>query len=118
MPKPRPDLFIHTLKNLRRGRTAEELSEQLADAVEAARMTGKAAAVTLTIKIKPESGMEGTYSLEDDVNAKIPKPDRGRTVLFGTADGNLLTHDPNQQELTLKDVSEPNKKPLREVENA
>tara|TARA_R110001583_G_scaffold34551_1_gene115889 strand:+ start:35630 stop:35983 length:354 start_codon:yes stop_codon:yes gene_type:complete len=115
----RPDLFVHTLNSLRRGRTAEELSENLADAVAAARLTGKQASVTLTIKIKPERGTDGTYSIEDQVKAAIPEQDRGRTILFGTPEGNLLTQDPNQQDLELKDIrdTEPSK-PLREVNHA
>lgn len=110
----RPDLFVHTLNSLRTG-AAEELSDELAAAKEAARNTGKVATVTVTLKVVPEKGMDGIFSIEEEIKSKIPQLPRGRTVMFETPEGNLVTDDPNQQKLELKSVSEEEKKPLRQI---
>lgn len=104
MSKKRPDLFAHVLNQLRYGAAQEELSEQLAHCVERARETGKAAEITLKIKIKPQ-GNSGQYILLDEVKAKVPEPIKEQTIMFGTPEGNLTREDPRQQKLPLRDVS-------------
>lgn len=99
----RPDLFVHTLNNLRTG-AAEELSDVLAEACKAAKDTSKQATVTLTLKIIPEKGMDGVYTIEEEIKSKLPQLPRGRTILFETPEGNLVTDDPKQQKLELRSV--------------
>ncbi len=112
----RPDLFVHTLNSLRTG-AANDLSDELAAAVEAARTTQKMATVTLVLKIKPEPGMEGVYKIEDEIKSNLPKMPRGSSILFGTPDGNLVDQDPNQQKLELRSVADEAPAPLRQVGN-
>ena len=106
--KHRPDLFVHTLNSLRTG-AAEDASKELADAIQAARDTGKVATVTVVLKIKPETGMAGIFDIQEEVKSKLPQLPRGRTIMFETPDGNLVTDDPNQQDLLLRaiDTDEP-----------
>jgi hypothetical protein len=101
--KHRPDLFVHTLNSLRTG-AAEDASNELAEAIQAARDTGKVATVTVTLKIKPETGMSGIFDIQEEVKSKLPQMPRGRTIMFETPDGNLVTDDPNQQDLPLRSV--------------
>jgi hypothetical protein len=104
MSQKRPDLFTHVLNQLRYGAAQEDLSEQLAHCVDRARETGKAAEITLKIKIKPQ-GQSGQYILLDEIKVKAPEPVKEQTIMFGTPEGNLTREDPRQQKLPLRDVS-------------
>lgn len=84
--KHRPDLFVHTLNNLRTG-AAEDLSNTLAEATQAAKDTGKVATVTLVMKITPEKGMDGVFNIEEEIKSKLPQMPRGRTIMFETPEG-------------------------------
>lgn len=103
----REDLFAHVLTALRAGATQVELSEELHQCVERARITGKSSKLTLTLTIKP-NGNSGQYTLTEDIKAKLPRLDRGATLMFGTPEGNLQRQDPNQRALDLKPVEERN----------
>ncbi|WP_010322998.1 hypothetical protein [Marinobacterium stanieri] len=115
MSKHRPDLFTHTVNHLRTG-AAQELSDELAKLVEAVRTTSKQGTLTLVLKVKPEG--EGIYGIEEEIKSKLPQLPRGKSLLWGTPDGNLVTSDPNQGSFELKTVadSEPEQsEPLRQV---
>lgn len=111
--KNRPDLFQHVVNSLRYGAAAEELSEALAECVDRARDAGKAATLTLTIKIKPK-GNSGQYFIEDDIKTKVPALMKEETIMFGTPDGNLTREDPRQQKLPLR-VAGDEKAPVKDV---
>lgn len=100
----RQDLFLETLRQLRSGRTQEELSEALNELVQCCRSTGKSGEIVLKIKINPDKGDSGQYFLNDEINIKKPKFERGRTIMYGTPEGNLQRTDPNQHELPLRSV--------------
>lgn len=101
----RQDLFLETVRQLRAGRTQDELSQKLNQLTQDCRATGKQGSITLTIKVKPDKGDTGQYFLEDDIKTSEPKFDRGQTIFWGTPEGNLQRTDPNQGELPLRDVS-------------
>lgn len=101
----RPDLFNHVIAALNYGSTLEELSERLSQCVAASRDTGKASTLNLTLKIKPHRN--GQYELAEKITTKIPDPERGITLMFGTPDGNLTRDDPRQIQLDLRTVDEP-----------
>lgn len=101
-----PHAFTSMLNQMRRGQSAEELSEILAEAQDAVRETGKAAKITYTLTLKPEKGMPGMFMLTDDIKAKLPSMDRGATVMFENGDMQLQLEDPRQQSLELKQVEE------------
>ncbi|WP_041522967.1 hypothetical protein [Gilvimarinus agarilyticus] len=110
----RQDLFLETIKQLRSGKTQDELSEYVNQLVQDCRATGKMGTITLQIKIKPDTGDTGQYFLEDKITVKKPAFERGKTLMFGTPEGNLQRTDPNQGELPLRDVSSEQQAP-REV---
>jgi len=102
----RPDLFTHTLNNLRYGQTANELSEELNTAVQRAIDTGKTAEITLKIKIKPEANGKQVF-ITDEIKSKIPAFPREQTILFPTPEGNLQREDPRQASIPgLRSVDE------------
>jgi len=101
MPRP----FFETLRDLRAGRTLEDLTDELAAIVTAVKATGKPGELVLRLKVKPPKTGAITYlTLEDQITTKVPKLDRGDTVFFPTADGGLSRSDPSQGELALRPV--------------
>ena len=101
----REDLFNATVAQLRNGQTQIEASEMLNELVLACRETNKVGELTLKIKVRPD-GASGQYFLEDQVTINAPKPERGKTLFFGTPEGNLSRQDPNQKELELRSLDE------------
>jgi hypothetical protein len=97
-----PDLAVDTLKALRYGQAEHELSEAIAEAVSAARDTGKQSVVSVKITIKPQ-GNSGQYFITDEISTKLPKLAKEQTIMFGTPEGNLLRDDPRQQKLPLRE---------------
>ena len=101
----RQDHFNATVAQLRNGQTQIEASELLNELVQACRKTNKVGELTLKIKIRPDNA-SGQYFLEDQVSIKAPKSERGKTLFFGTPEGNLSRQDPNQKELDLRSLNE------------
>lgn len=101
----REDLFNATVAQLRNGSTQIEASELLNELVQACRETNKVGELTLKIKVRPD-GASGQYFLEDQVSINAPKPERGKTLFFGTPDGNLQRDDPNQKKLDLRAIED------------
>lgn len=102
MPRP----FFETLRELRAGRTLEDLTDELAAIVTAVKATGKSGELIFRLKVKPpKSGAISYLTLEDQITSKVPKLDRGDTVFFPTADGGLSRNDPTQGELALRPVT-------------
>jgi hypothetical protein len=105
-PKNRPDLFTHTINQLRYGQTAEELSDHVARCVNAARDTGKQAELTVKLVFKPEANGAQIF-IRDDIKTKVPGFPREATILFPTPQGNLQREDPRQTSLPgLRSVDE------------
>lgn len=100
----RQDLALEVIKQLRGGRTQEELSEGINQLVQECRKTGKKGQITLKIDIKPDKGDSGQYFITDEIKIKEPTFERGQTLMWGTPEGNLQRTDPNQGELDLKAV--------------
>lgn len=94
----RPDLFTHTINQLRYGQTAEELSAHVAACVNAARDTGKKAELTIKLVFKPEANGAQIF-ISDEIKPKIPAFPREATILFPTPQGNLQREDPRQTSL-------------------
>lgn len=82
-----------TIAEMRGGALNDELSKAIQDAAAAVRATGRAATVTLELKINPYDGDEGEVervSVSDKVKTKLPEPKKRDSVFFITS-GNDLT---------------------------
>ena len=103
MPRP----FFETLRELRKGKTLEELSDALAEVVAAVQTTGKAGEVVLKLKVRPpRQGAVSYVTIEDEIGTKLPRANRDDTVFFALADGSLSRQDPSQLGLKLSAVPE------------
>ncbi len=101
MPRP----FFETLRELRTGRTLEELEDALAQVVTAVSQTNKPGELVLRLKVRPPRKGSHTYlSIEDDIATKVPRSDREDTIFFPLADGSLSRQNPNQLGLQLRPV--------------
>lgn len=97
--------FFETLRELRAGRTLEDLGAELTKLIVAVKTTGKSGELTLKLKIKPpKNGAISYLTIEDQISVKEPKLDRGDTVFFPTADNGLSRQDPTQAELKFVSV--------------
>jgi hypothetical protein len=112
----RPDLFNATVAQLNNGGTQSEASEMLAELVQACRDTNKVGELTLKIKVRPD-GATGQYFLEDQLSMKKPEFPRGKTLFFGTPEGNLTRQDPNQGQLDIRAV-EDDKQPAQQIDDS
>ena len=89
--------IIEILSIQRKGRCLTEAEEKLQELVKQVSKTGKSGILTLKIKITPK---EGTVELHDDVDVKMPKPDKFGTVFYpDEKTGLLFREDPLQPEL-------------------
>lgn len=113
-----PHAFTQMLAKMRRGQSAEELSEVLLEAQEACKETGKQAVITYRVKIKPEKGMTGMFMLTDEIKAQLPEMDRGTSVMFEDANLQLQLEDPRQQKMDLRQVEETRKETRTVAEEA
>lgn len=104
MSNHRPDLFMSTLNSMDYGVTPEELSDELAEVVQAVRDTGKQGTVTLKLTIKPESISNGQVSITPEVKANAPQMPRDKALMYFTPDNNLQREDPRQKKLAFEAV--------------
>lgn len=89
--------FTDTLNALRFGTLNDDLTEALHELTERCANTGKAGSLTLSITLKPGKG--GQIEVIDDVKVKLPKEEKGTTLMFATPEGNLQREDPRQLKL-------------------
>jgi hypothetical protein len=109
-------MFQETILQVNNGAAVAELSEKLGAVVAAVRDTGKAGAVTLTIKVAPASkNTPDVFLVTADVKAKVPERERGSTIFYGTENNLLVRNDPKQQMLPLRVVDIEQPKQLKEV---
>jgi hypothetical protein len=97
--------IFDTLRHLGGGTVMDDAAEKLADLVKLVDQTGKAG--ELTIKIGLRKATAGALALSGEVKVKKPAEPKVEALLFATPEGNLLTENPNQGKLDLKEVHRP-----------
>lgn len=92
--------FLETLQEIRRGEIVGDLTADLMDLVAAVKATGKRGEIHLVLKVKPASlGDIGTLVITDEIKVKLPKMEKGSTILYATDENLLQRKDPRQPEL-------------------
>lgn len=92
--------FVDVLTDIRGGSCHHELSLALKQATEAAIDTGKKAAVTVTLNIKPQGNVQ--VEIADVIKKTIPEQSKPTTFMFVDGDSNLTRDD--RRQMTLQDV--------------
>lgn len=99
--------FNHTLSKLNRGELNDELTEILSEVIKAVRSTRKQGSVTLTLNVAMlNTRTEDSIKITPKVSKKIPELDREESIVFSTANGDVLFDDPNQIKMELKTPEE------------
>lgn len=108
---------MRTMAEIRNGRLIEDLTEQLGDLVEACTDTGKVGSLTLTIRVKPEAGINGTVASVTD-QIKLTKPQLPKPATPFYVDGRvLLREDPKQHKLHIRSADEDETETKKEKAN-
>ena len=102
-----------TLRYLQGGSFIDMASEQLAELVSAVDATGKGGKITLEISVRKMS--KGACGVRGKIKLSKPMEAPDDTLMFPTPEGNLLTQDPRQQSLELKEVPAASAQPLKQV---
>lgn len=116
--KHRPDLFVHMLNTMDYGVTPQELSDDIAQLLQAVQDTGKQGTLTLKITVKPESLSAGQVSIKPDVTLKAPQLPRDKSLMFMTPDMNLQRDDPRQHSMKFEAVETTTKAPVEAVQDS
>lgn len=90
-------LYTDVLRDHRNGRLVQQLSERLAKVVNAVEETGKAGAITLKLKIEPNKGEEGAFTVVPAISTSMPESDLPKALFYGDGEGGLLRESPNQR---------------------
>ena len=96
--------FFDTIRDIRRGQFLEDCADELQKVVAAVAETGQKATLTIQIEVSPAKVGAGAVRLTDRIKAKLPPDPAGETLLFVTPDNNLVTTDPRQQNLPLREA--------------
>ena len=116
--KTQPRTFTQTVESLRFGTLSDELTDSMRDLVAACATTGRAGKLTLELTLKPGKG--GQIEVFDDVKVKLPKSEKGSSLMWATLENNLARNDPRQMEIEgLRRVdTSPGAEQLRRVDPA
>ena len=100
-PELRP--FNAWLLEQRNGALHGELTEKLAEVVQAAVEHGKKGKLTLIIEIQPDKDLEAVF-VRDEIKPLVPQPARGTALYHTDEAGNMTRNNPRQPELPLREV--------------
>lgn len=94
-----PDDFHDWLASFKDGVVSVQLSQQLAEVVQAVRMWNKPGSVSLTVKVSPNKVDSRYLEVVEKVDAKIPTETPEPRFYFGTPAGRMTTENPYQTAL-------------------
>ncbi|EHD21284.1 MULTISPECIES: hypothetical protein [Brenneria] len=98
--------FSQQIAYINKGTLDAELTETLAMIIQAVRETRKKGSVTLTLNCEMlNSRTEDTIKVTPDVKFNKPKLELADTIMFSTADGDLLRDDPDQIQIDLQVIN-------------
>ena len=92
------------LRDIRGGLMVEELTEKMAEVVNAVLATGKKGNVSLKLNFDPASKGDAVITITDEIKATIPQEKKMGTLMFALPSGTLQRQDPRQTELNLSAV--------------
>lgn len=104
-----------TLRHLRGGVLVDEASEALAELVGAVMETGKPGKLTIELSLTKAGRGSGALVIRDKIVVKRPAEEAFETILYATPENNLVTQDPHQAMLELRQVDEPAARPTKVI---
>lgn len=91
--------FADVLRDINKGRVADDTACALAELIQAVQAHGKPGTLTLTIKVEPFKGSDTQITMAAHATAKLPKATPPAAVFFTDRHGNATRDDPDQQPL-------------------
>lgn len=91
--------FTDVLRDIRKGRVVDTLSEELAEVVRAVLDTNKPGELTLTLKISPQGKGDNALIVSAVSKQKVPRAKLPDALFFADLDGDLLRDDPTQNRM-------------------
>ena len=91
--------FTDVLRDIRKGRAVDTLTEELAEVVRAVLDTNKPGELTLKLKISPQGKGDNALIVSATSSQKIPRAKLPDGLFFADLDGDLLRDDPTQNRL-------------------
>lgn len=88
--------FADFLRDQNKGRTHDELTDELHTLIGRIKETGKKGELTLRISIEPNKKNPDVLQVSDLVVVKVPQPERKASIFYTDPDGNLTGTDPQQ----------------------
>jgi len=89
--------FNQVITAFRFGTLNDDLTKAMQELTNKCSDTGRVGDLTLKLTFKPGKG--GQIEIIDDIKLKLPKEERGTTLMFATPEGNLQRDDPRQLKL-------------------
>jgi hypothetical protein len=96
--------FAAFVQEQRGGGLHGELSDRLAEVVQAVLAVEKPGKLTLIVKVVPSKD-GATVIITDEIKTILPEAPRGAGIFFVDADGNLSRQNPNQMEMPLREIN-------------
>lgn len=90
--------FNQALSEVRKGQVLNDLSNSLAEIIEAVRTHGGNGSLTLKLDIKPVDGSGEQVLISDDIKTKVPQPKKQPALFFTDEGGHLLRNDPRRRD--------------------
>lgn len=100
-------LFADVLRDMRGGASHDELSEALAALVRACIETGRGGEITYTVSVRCLKNSREAVEVTDKIGLKEPHGERGSSLFFVSATGDLTRNNPRQVALDLREVPAP-----------
>ncbi|GLW38504.1 hypothetical protein Pcaca04_24400 [Pectobacterium carotovorum subsp. carotovorum] len=112
--------FSQQIAYINKGTLDAELTETLAMIIQAVQETRKKGSVTLTLNVQMQnSRTDNQMKVTPDVKFNKPKLELADTIMFSTADGDLLRDDPAQVKMDLTVIeTKSNAAPIRLQSNS
>jgi hypothetical protein len=104
-----------TLRHLRGGVLVDEASDALAELVNAVMESGKPGKLTIELSLTKAGRGSGALVIRDKITVKRPAEDVFETILYATPEGSLVTTDPKQAQLELRQVEEAPARPPKVI---
>jgi hypothetical protein len=96
---PVSNTFDSLMRNQRNGEFQNEVSRAVMEAVEAVKAHRKPATVKITLRLEPANVDVSAMSITDEVDVKLPKPEKENSLFFTTDENLLVTDNPKQRKL-------------------
>lgn len=100
------------IREINKGKFAEEITDELSKLVPACRAAGASGEISIILKLKPGRAGSSVVEIVPSLKVKQPKQEVPTEIFFATETGALIRDNPDQGKLELEVVQRPESVPL------